>query len=182
MKHKNTRKVGYGGAVAAVASVVKAAAPIIKVASTIGNIVSPIVGVASFMQQRKATSQAAEATTRQTQLQTRLNDINARRAMIQQQREARIRRAQVLTETAGGGLGIGGTSSSVGAIGAVTTQADTNISNIRQQGDFGRAIGEAGTEAYTAMGEAKGWSQIGGIAGDVFKQTGGFEKFESIFS
>ena len=126
------------------------------------------------MQQRKATSQAAEATTRQAQLQTRLNDINARRAMIQQQREARIRRAQVLTETAGGGLGIGGTSSSVGAIGAVTTQEATNVGNIRQQGDFGRAIGEAGTEAYTAMGEAKGWSQIGGIAGNIFADTGGF--------
>ena len=182
MKHKNTRKVGYGGAVAAVTSIAKAVGPVLKVASAIGNVVSPIIGVASFMQQRKATSQAAEATTRQTQLQTRLNDINARRAMIQQQREARIRRAQVLTETAGGGLGIGGTSSSVGAIGAVTTQEATNVGNIRQQGDFGRAIGEAGTEAYTAMGEAKGWNQIGGIAGDIFTKTGGFQTFENIFS
>jgi hypothetical protein len=182
MKHRNVRKVGYGGAVAAVTSVVKAAGPILKVASAIGNVVSPIIGVASFMQQRKATGQAAEATTRQTQLQTRLNDINARRQMIQQQREARIRRAQVLTETTGGGLGITGTSSSVGAIGAVSTQEASNISGVRQQGDFGRAIGEAGTEAYTAMGEAKGWSQIGGIAGDIFTKTGGFEKFESIFS
>ena len=174
MKHRNTRKVGYAPAVAAVSSVFSAISPIMSVASA-------VMGGVSFFQQKKATSQAAAATQRQSDLQNRLNDINARRQMIAQQREARIRRAQITTETAGAGLGLGGTSSSVGAIGAVSTQEATNISNIQQQGDFGRAIGSAGTEAYQAMGEAKGWSDMGTVSGKLFDLSGGFNSMKNIF-
>lgn len=175
MKHRNVRKVGYAPAVAAVSSVFSAIQPIMSVASAV------MSGV-SFFQQKKATSQAAAATQRQSDLQNRLNDINARRQMIQQQREARIRRAQITTETAGAGLGLGGTSSSVGAIGAVSTQEATNVSGIRQQQDFGRAIGSAGTEAYTAMGEAKGWSDMGTVSGKLFDLSDGFDSMKKIGS
>jgi len=140
MKHKNVRKVGYGGAV------------------------------------------AAAATQRQSDLQNRLNDINAQRQRVAQMREARIRRAQITTETTGGGLGLAGTSSSVGAIGAVSTQRDTNIGAIDTQAGFGRAIGTAGTEAYTAMGEAKGWQDLGQVSGKVFDMSGGFESMKKIGS
>lgn len=163
MKHKNTRKIGYGPAM-----------PIIQA-------ISAVTSVASFFQQKSATKKAEETTQRQSDLQNRLNDINARRQMIQQQREARIRRAQITTETAGAGLGLGGTSSSVGAIGAVSTQEATNVSGIRQQQDFGRAIGSAGTEAYTAMGEAKGWQQMGEVSGSIFKLSGGFDTLGKMF-
>jgi hypothetical protein len=163
MKHKNTRKIGYGPAM-----------PVIQA-------ISAVTSVASFFQQKSATKKAEEATRRQSDLQNRLNDINARRQMIQQQREARIRRAQITTETAGAGLGLGGTSSSVGAIGAVSTQEATNVSGIRQQQDFGSAIGSAGTEAYTAMGEAKGWQQMGEVSGSIFKLSGGFDTLGKMF-
>jgi hypothetical protein len=174
MKHKNVRKIGYAPAVAAVTAAFSAAAPFISAASMV------MQGV-SFFQQKKATGQAAAATQRQTDLQNRLNDINARRQMIAQQREGRIRRAQVVTETTGAGLGLGGTSSSVGAIGAVSTQEATNVSGIRQQQDFGSAIGSAGTEAYTAMGEAKGWQQMGEVSGSIFKLSGGFDTLGKMF-
>ena len=81
-----------------------------------------------------------------------------------------------------GGLGLGGTSSSVGAIGAVSTQEATNVSGIRQQQDFGRAIGSAGTEAYTAMGEAKGWQEMGQVSGKLFDLSGGFDSMKKIGS
>lgn len=163
MKHKNTRKVGYG--------------PVMPVIQAI----SAVTSVASFFQQKSATKKAEAATKEQASLQSRLNDINARRQQIAQLREARIRRAQITTETAGAGLGLGGTSSSVGAIGAVTTQEASNISNIQQQSDFGRAIGAAGTEAYTAMGEAKGWQQMGEVSGSIFKLSGGFDTLGKMF-
>jgi hypothetical protein len=175
MKHRNVRKVGYAPAVAAVSSVFSTLSPFISAASAV------MSGV-SFFQQKKATSQAAAATKQQSELQSRLNDINARRQMIAQQREARIRRAQITTETTGAGLGLPGTSSSVGAIGAVTTQEASNISNIQQQGDFGRAIGSAGTAAYTAMGEAKGWSDMGTVSGKLFDLSGGFDSMKKIGS
>lgn len=163
MKHKNTRKVGYG--------------PVMPVIQAI----SAVTSVASFFQQKSATKKAEAATKEQASLQSRLNDINARRQQIAQLREARIRRAQITTETAGAGLGLPGTSSSVGAIGAVSTQEASNISNIQQQSDFGRAIGAAGTEAYTAMGEAKGWQQMGEVSGSIFKLSGGFDTLGKMF-
>ena len=163
MKHKNTRKIGYG--------------PVMPVIQAI----SAVTSVASFFQQKSATKKAEAATKEQASLQSRLNDINARRQQIAQLREARIRRAQITTETAGAGLGLPGTSSSVGAIGAVSTQEASNISNIQQQSDFGRAIGAAGTEAYTAMGEAKGWQQMGEVSGSIFKLSGGFDTLGKMF-
>jgi hypothetical protein len=171
MKHKNVRKIGYAPAVAAVTAAFSAAAPFISAASMV------MQGV-SFFQQKKATGQAAAATQRQTDLQNRLNDINARRQMIAQQREGRIRRAQVVTETTGAGLGLGGTSSSIGAVGGLATQEASNVSAIRQQSDFGKAIGSAGTDAYNAMGEAKGWQDIGKVSGSIFDMAGGFNAFK----
>ncbi len=175
MKHKNVRKVGYGGAVAAVTKVFSAVSPIISAASA-------VMGVVSSQQQKKATTQAAAATERQSDLQNRLNDINAQRQRIAQMREARIRRAQITTETTGGGLGLTGTSSSVGSIGAVSSQEASNIGAINTQAGFGKAIGTAGTEAYTAMGEAKGWQDIGQLSGKVFDLSGGFESMKKIGS
>jgi hypothetical protein len=173
MKHKNVRKTGYAPAVAAVTAFVSAASPYMAIASG-------VMQAASFFQQKKATGQAAEATSRQADLQNRLNDVNAQRQRVAQLRESRIRRSQIITDTAGAGLGPTGTSSSVGAIGAVTTQRDTNINTIDTQGGFGRAIGEAGSEAYTAMGEAKGWSDIGKVSGSIFDMAGGFKAIKTL--
>jgi hypothetical protein len=173
MKHKNVRKTGYAPVVAAVTAFVSAAAPYLAVASA-------VTQAAGFFQQKKATGQAAEATSRQANLQNRLNDVNAQRQRVAQLREARIRRSQIITDTSGAGLGQTGTSSSVGAIGAVTTQRDTNISAIDTQAGYGRAIGEAGTEAYNAMGEAKGWSDIGKVSGSIFDMTGGFKAIKTL--
>ena len=175
MKHKNVRKVGYGGAVAAVTKVFSAVSPIFSVASA-------VMGGVSMFQQKKATKEASAATQRQSDLQNRLNDINAQRQRVAQMREARIRRAQITTETTGGGLGLPGTSSSVGAIGAVSSQETGNIAAINTQAGFGRAIGTAGTEAYTAMGEAKGWQDVGQVSGKIFEMSGGFESMKKIGS
>jgi hypothetical protein len=177
MKHKNVRKVGYAPAVAAVSAVFSAAAPLVSAAGLV------MSGV-SFFQQKKATGQAAEATKRQSDLQNRLNEVNAQRARLNAIREARIKRAQILTSTTGAGLGATGTSSSVGGIGAVSTQEATNVQAINKQQGFGQAIGAAQTDYYTAAGEAKGWQDIGSISGSIFKESGGFDslkKFGTMF-
>lgn len=173
MKHRNVRKTGYAAAVAAVTAFATAAAPYMAIASGV------MQGV-SFFQQKKATSQAAAATSRQADLQNRLNDVNAQRQRVAQLREGRIRRSQIITDTAGAGLGPTGTSSSVGAIGAVTTEQASNVNAIDTQVGFGRAIGQAGTDAYTAMGEAKGWSDIGKVSGSIFDYAGGFKAIKTL--
>ena len=177
MKHKNVRKVGYAPAVAAVTSFFTAAAPIFTAASAV------MSGV-SFFQQKKATSQAADATKRQSDLQNRLNEVNAQRARLNAIRESRIKRAQILTSTTGAGVGVGGTSSSVGGIGAVSTQEATNVQNINKQQGFGQAIGAAQTDYFNAASEAQGWKDIGSISGSIFEASGGFsslKKFGTMF-
>lgn len=175
MKHKNVRKVGYAPAVAAVSAIAVKAAPFISAASAV------MQGV-SFFQQRKATTQAAAATQRQADLQNRLNEVNAQRARVNAIREARIKRAQILTSTTGAGVGISGTSSSVGGIGAVTSQEAQNVQTINQREGFGQAIGAAQTDFFSATGEAKGWQDIGNVSGNIFSASGGFGSLFKPFS
>lgn len=168
MKHKNVRKVGYEPTTLAVISAV-------------GTAVGAATSIMGMAEQKKATRKAAEATDRQAKLQERLNAIEAQKQRVAALREGRIKRAQITTETTGGGVGLFGTSSSIGAIGAVGTQETTNIGAINTRQGFGQAIGQAGTEAYTAMGEAKGWSDIGAAGGKLFELSGGFESFKPFF-
>lgn len=158
MKHKNVRKVGYG--------------PVFQA-------VSAITSIASFMGQKKATKKAEEAQNRQADLTNRLNERNAQRQRIQQAREARIKRSQILTSTTGAGLGVTGTSSSVGGIGAVTSQENTNVSNINTNLGFSKATGQAQTDYYGAMGEAQGWKDLGAASGSIFSMSGGFDTIKN---
>lgn len=154
MKHKNVRKVGYG--------------PVFQA-------VSAVVSVASFFGQQKAQKKAEQAQEKQAELNNRLNERNAQRLRIQQAREARIKRSQILTSTTGAGLGVTGTSSSVGGIGAVTTQENTNVSNINTNLGFSQAIGQQQSNYYQAQADASLWKSVGGLssvvmgAGDLFK-------------
>jgi hypothetical protein len=154
---RGMRKVGYKVPIEAVTQIAGKINPYIQIAST-------AFQVASFFGQKKAASQAQEATQKEAQIQNRLQDVQAARARVAQIREARIRRGKIISETAGANLGAGGTSSAVGGVGAVTSTAAANIGNINVARDYGRAIGQAQTEQYTAMGEMKQWSNMSDFA------------------
>jgi hypothetical protein len=163
MKHKNTRKIGLMETVMAITS-----------------IVSAVSSVAGFFGQKKATGQAAAAEDRRAALESRLNDVNAQKARIAQMKEARIKRAQIVTSTAGAGLGGMGTSSSVGGIGAVSSSEAGNIFNINRASGFASAIGQAKTDYATAAGESAGWQSISNAGSSIFTAAGGFKTLFNI--
>jgi hypothetical protein len=79
--------------------------------------------------------------------QQRQAESEAQRARISQQREARIRRAQVLAST-----GISGSSGTAGAIASIGSQEANNISTINQNLSFSAEISAANQNAADASG------------------------------
>ena len=167
MKHKNTRKIGYDPGT-------------IAIISTVASVAGAVSTVAGFFGQKKATGQAAAAEDRRAALESRLNDVNAQKARIAQMKEARIKRAQIVTSTAGAGLGGMGTSSSVGGIGAVSSSEAGNIFNINRASGFASSIGQAKTDYATAAGESAGWQSISNAGSSIFTAAGGFKTLFNI--
>jgi len=162
MKHKNVRKVGYGGVVSAI---------------------SAIVGVASFFKQQEAADDAEEAQRRQAEMQQRINSRNAQRQRVQALREERISRASILSNVAPSGIVAGGTSAVIGGAGSVTSQFGSNISNINTNLSSATAMGDAMSDYYNATGAMQQWSSIGSAAGTIFSNAdaigSGFTKLKN---
>lgn len=154
MKHKNVRKVGYGGVL---------------------EVVSAVVGVASFFQQQEASDEAAEAQERQRIQQERINARNAQRQRIQALREERIARANIISNVAPSGVTAGGTSAVIGGASSITSQFGSNISNINTNLAGSNAMGDAMTDYYNATGNMQQWQSIGSAAGTIFANAGAIE-------
>ena len=191
MKHKNVRKVGYGGVVKAVTSVVSAASAFIPGA----NVLSAIglgAQIFSGMQERKYANRAADASQRQFELQkqkaeqeSRYQEVLAQRQRAAATRENRIRMGNIVAQTGGTGLGMSGTSSFTGSVGSLGTQTATGIGNINVAESTGQTltgintqIGGAASDQFTAQSQQLGWQRIGTMAsnfpttfGNIFKTT-----------
>jgi hypothetical protein len=198
MKHRNVRKVGYGGAVKAVTSVVSSVAKAIPAVSSFipgANVLSAIgLGAQLFsgMQERKYAGRAADAAQKQFELskekatqESRYQEVLAQRQRAATFREQRIRTGNIVAQTGGSGLGMAGTSSFTGSVGALGTQAATGIGNINVAETTGQTltginqqIGGAASEQFQAQSQQQGWQQIGSMAssfptsfGNIFKTT-----------
>lgn len=154
MKHKNVRKVGYGGLV---------------------EVVTAVVGVASFFKQQEQADKAQEAQERQQEIQRRVNERNAQKQRIQALREERINRASILSNVAPSGVTAGGTSAVIGGSSSVTSQFGSNVRNINTNLGSANAMGDAMTDYYNATGSMQQWQSIGSAAGTIFANAGAIE-------
>lgn len=136
-------------------------------------VVSAAATVYSGQQQAKATKQAAAAQREATAAQGRASSVEAQRARIQQVREARIRRAQVLSSGVNAGLGTG-TSGIGGAVGSIASQMGENIGSINQQQTFAEQTSTALQQAADYQVKAQKWQMIGNFSQSIFNQAGGF--------
>jgi hypothetical protein len=181
MKHKNTRKIGYSGALDAIGDVFSA------ITANPWFIAAQLAFQGySFLQEQDSRDNMSDAIQKQADLQRRQNEAEAAKARLQQEREARIRRANVTTTAAN----VGATGSSVveGSIGSIGSTAIENISNINTKLGFATAIGQAQTEQYQAQADAQFWKSMGGIpnmlmsAGTMFGKSSTTKKSASGFS
>jgi len=157
-----------GGAVAAVGLAISAF-------STIKQIEASNDAAKGAKRQSEAAKKAEEARSRQS-------EVEAQRLRIQQAREGRIRRAQVISATGNEGLGFSGTSGSVGAISSITSQIGSNIGFINQKQGFANEISGFNLEAANQAGKiaqanAKGASfqALGNVGDSIFQSQGGFK-------
>ena len=127
--------------------------------------------VLSIKQQRKAT----KASKRSLAAQQRIADIKAARARTKAVREARIRRAEVLTGAQA--TGAGDTSAATGAVGSVQSQLGANLSFLDRVGAASKESSIFQQQAVTARGRAETASAIG----DVGFTVAGSERLQSIF-
>lgn len=135
--------------------------------------VSAAATVYSANKQAKATKQAAAAQREATAAQGRSASVEAQRARIAQVREARIRRAQVLSAGTNAGLGAG-TSGIGGAVGSISTQMAENIGTIGQQETFAQETSAALQRSADYQLKAQKWQTIGNFSQSIFNKAGGF--------
>ena len=119
--------------------------------------------------QKKAAKQA-EAAKRETQRIEQVRaDASAQKERISQQREARIRQANVISSSQGAGIGYG-SSGVQGATGSITSQFAANLGYINQAQGFAAQISNSNQREQDAIAKynkigAQGqmWSSVIGV-------------------
>jgi len=200
MKHKNSRKVGYGGAISAISTLFSAAAMFTPAAPaafgttafwagantagtalgglSLGNIgLQGVLSATSLaatgitgIKQQQKMDEAAEAERRRAELQRRIQENQAQQARIQQLREARIRQGQITGNVSNAGVVATGTSPFVTGTSAIASQYGSNIGNINTQLTGANAVGQATSDIYQATGQAQQWKDLGGFAENIFNK------------
>ena len=131
------------------------------------------LGAVSAYKQSQAAGEAADAQKEANEAQSRAASIEAQKARVQQVREARIRRAQVLASGTNSGLGFG-SSGIGGAVGSISSQMGENIGTINTQQTFAQATSSALQKSADAQVDAQKWQMIGEFSKSIFTQQGGF--------
>lgn len=135
----------------------------------------------SMLKQRSQQKKAAAASRAQAEVykraeesKQRYSDVQAQRARIQAQREARIRHGQILASMGTSGLGMTGTAPFTGAMGSVSSQLGTNIGDInvgqsfaQEQTGYNIAAANYGQKQLEAESRAAGWKQMGTMAENI---------------
>lgn len=139
--------------------------------STIIAAASLAIGAVSAYNQYQAGQDAADAQKKAQQAQSRSAQVAAQRERLAAMREARIKRAQILSSA--GVQGVGGSGVS-GATSSIGSQLGANIGYMNVQEGFAQAASKANQQAANAMSSATNWQAIGGVAQNIFQSQGGF--------
>lgn len=150
-------------------------------------IISAVGGLITAGKQKKIAKRQARAAERQAEAQREQQRIEQVRANLQvrqdrqtQFREARVRRAQILSQAVNSGAA--GASSVQTALGGINTQFGANIGRINTAQGFAGAISEQQEASATQASEInrlQGKSAVVAAQGQLFNAIGGLG--ESIF-
>lgn len=182
--------------------------PILAVASVIGigaSIGSTIMGMSAANKQKKAMSHMYEANQEAARIEKARHAVMAQRDRVQQVREARIRRAQVISGAGNAGLSLAGGSSGLsGATSSIQSQFGHNLGTLGTMSSFAQQLSlanqraaDAQSQYYKAGAQGEAWQSIFGtvrqVAGGVSSfmgagskdsqaSMGGGNEFKSIFA
>lgn len=140
------------------------------VLSGVGMVLQQQAAAKARKQQSAQAAASAAAQRRAEAAQKRAADLQAARRRRELTREARIRRARVISGGVGAGVGIGGTSAIRGAAGAVTTDIGATLSFLDQT----RALNELARVEFGKAREIAARPITMGGAGAAVSAIGGF--------
>lgn len=159
--------------------------PIAVVAAVVG-VAASVGGTVMQMQaakkQRKAMQRSQDAQLEQNRIEQARANVQAQRERVQQVREARIRRASVISGAGNAGVGVGtGTSSMTGATSSIQSQLGNNLGTLGQMQSFGQQLSaanqreaNAASDYITAGAQGAMWQSIFGAVGKVAGTAGSF--------
>lgn len=156
-------------------------------------IVAAVVGVAAGIggavmqakaakQQKKAMQRSQDAQLEQNRIEQARANVQAQRERVQQVREARIRRASVISSAGNAGVGVGtGTSGLSGATSSIQSQLGQNLGTLGQMQSFGEQLSvanqkeaQAQSDYITAGAQGQMWQSIFGAVGQVANTASSF--------
>lgn len=159
--------------------------PIAVVAGTIGlgaAVGSTVMGISAANKQKKAMSHMYEANQEAARIERARHAVMAQRDRVQQVREARIRRAQVISSAGNAGLSLAGGSSGIsGATSSIQSQMGNNLGTLGSMSSFAQQLSlanqrsaDAQSDYYKAGAQGQMWQSIFGAVGQV---AGGVSDF-----
>lgn len=143
---------------------------------------STVMGISAANKQKKAMQQAADAQREQNRIEQARQAVLAQRDRIAQVREARIRRAQVISSAGNAGVGIsGGTSGVSGATSSIQSQLGNNLGTLGTMSSFAQQLSaanqreaDAQSKFFKAGAQGQMWQSIFGAVGQVAGGVGDF--------
>lgn len=106
----------------------------------------------------------------------RFNQLQQKKSRLIAIRQARIQQGQIAGNM--GGLVPGGTSSYVGSVGSIGTQASVNVGNVNVAEGYGNAISNFnnqaanfGSKSNTAGSKGTAWQNVQTLGGNIFAQA-----------
>ena len=159
--------------------------PIAVVAGLVGigaAVGSTVMGVQAANKQKKAMQRAADAQRDQNKIESARQAVLNQRERVQQVREARIRRAQVIAGAGNAGIGVtGGSSGVTGATGAIQSQLGHNLGTLGSMSSFAEQLSlanqreaDAQSDFFNAGAKGQMWQSIFGAVGQVAGAVGEF--------
>lgn len=159
--------------------------PIAVVAGLVGigaAVGSTVMGISAANKQKKAMSRAADAQREQNRIEAAKQAVLNQRERVQQVREARIRRAQVISSAGNAGVGItGGSSGVTGATSSIQSNLGHNLGTLGSMSSFAEQMSlanqkeaDAQSDFFNAGAKGQMWQSIFGAVGQVAGAVGSF--------
>src|SRR5688572_11563280 len=116
-------------------------AVIAGVAAIGASVGSTVIGISAANKQKKAVQRQVAAQQEMTRIERARHAVLAQRERVQQTREARIRRASVVSSASNSGIGItGGSSGVVGATSAIQSGLGHNLGTLGSMASFAQQL------------------------------------------
>jgi hypothetical protein len=134
-------------------------------------VIGAVIGAVGTVKQAKAQKKAAQLEQKRAEGAQRQTNVEAEQARRKALRERMIAQGQVANQGANSGVGLGGTSGFQGAMSSISSQFNSNISDINRSEGSSIAMANAQSNINQSMNKADQWSRISSFGGTLMNNA-----------